>query len=130
MEMFRSLCAQFYTLEQPAALLPSIDFYLQKADQLGGPVLEPMCGSGRYLIPLAKKGIDITGTDASKHMLAACREKCADSGLEVTLVKELLQNTKLIYTHIAGFKHPFSAGKRLQPLSKNVRSAFLFFFNL
>jgi SAM-dependent methyltransferase len=95
MEMFRSLCAQFYSLEQPATLPPSIDFYLQKADQLGGPVLEPMCGSGRYLIPLAEKGIDITGTDASKHMLAACREKCTDSGLEVTLVKELVQNTRL-----------------------------------
>ena len=46
-----------------------------------GPVLEVMCGSGRFLVPLAAAGIDIDGIDASEDMLAACARKCAEHGV-------------------------------------------------
>jgi SAM-dependent methyltransferase len=37
-------------------------------------VLEVGCGTGRVLIPTARAGVEITGLDLSKHMLAVCRE--------------------------------------------------------
>jgi ubiquinone/menaquinone biosynthesis C-methylase UbiE len=41
----------------------------------GGKVLELCCGSGRLTIPLAEKGINITGLDIEPRMLAAAKAK-------------------------------------------------------
>jgi SAM-dependent methyltransferase len=38
-------------------------------------ILEPMCGSGRYLISFIEKGHNIDGFDISKDMLEICRIK-------------------------------------------------------
>ena len=44
-------------------------FYLRLAEQVGGPVLECMCGTGRTLVPFAEKGYEIWGFDRSHSML-------------------------------------------------------------
>ena len=44
-------------------------FYLSLAEQLGGPVLECMCGTGRSLIPLVEEGYEAWGFDRSHAML-------------------------------------------------------------
>ena len=54
-----------------------IAFWLQMAQQAGGPVLEVGCGTGRVLVPIARAGIEITGLDLSEHMLGLCRERLA-----------------------------------------------------
>ena len=46
--------------------------YLQES---GGPVLDPMCGSGRFLIPLMEDGFDVHGFDASPTMLERLHKK-------------------------------------------------------
>jgi len=61
----------------------------------GGPVLELMCGSGRFLIPLLEQGINIEGADASSDMLQACREKCAQKGLKPVLYQQCIEETDL-----------------------------------
>jgi SAM-dependent methyltransferase len=38
-------------------------------------ILEPFCGTGRILIPLASDGHTLMGMDQSKEMLARAREK-------------------------------------------------------
>jgi SAM-dependent methyltransferase len=50
-------------------------FYLEVARELGGPVLELGCGTGRILLPIAQEGFPCTGLDASPSMLAALRSK-------------------------------------------------------
>ena len=40
----------------------------------GGPVLDLCCGSGRLTIPVAKLGVDVTGVDLSRDMLAQLEE--------------------------------------------------------
>ncbi|MGI8825154.1 MAG: class I SAM-dependent DNA methyltransferase [Chloroflexota bacterium] len=60
-----------------------LPLYQELAREQGGHVLEPACGSGRALVPLAEAGNRITGLDASEHMLALAREKLAASGTEV-----------------------------------------------
>ena len=51
------------------------DFYLDLANEYGGPVLEFGCGTGRITLPLAQQGVDVTGMDASHSMLEVLRAK-------------------------------------------------------
>ena len=58
------------------ALDGSIFFeYIQQAK---GPVLELGCGIGRYSIPLAERGIDLTAVELSAPSLAYARQKAND----------------------------------------------------
>jgi SAM-dependent methyltransferase len=64
---------------------PEGPFYLELARELGGPVLEIGCGTGRMTIPLAKAGLDMTGLDIVPEMLARAKEKAGD--LPITWVE-------------------------------------------
>jgi SAM-dependent methyltransferase len=61
---------------------PDGPFYLSLAQQLGGPVLELGCGTGRVTIPLARQGITMTGLDIVPEMLARARRKAGDLPIE------------------------------------------------
>ena len=54
-----------------------IDFYAGFSDETGGPVLEVGCGSGRILVPIAKRGHECVGVDFSKRMLNRFRRRLA-----------------------------------------------------
>ncbi|MFH1892447.1 MAG: class I SAM-dependent methyltransferase [Candidatus Zixiibacteriota bacterium] len=67
-----------------------IEFFVDMAKEVGGPVLEVACGTGRVLIPTARAGIDIVGTDLSEKMLDRCREKLSAESAEVQGRVELI----------------------------------------
>jgi SAM-dependent methyltransferase len=50
----------------------------------GGPVLELGVGSGRLALPLAARGIEVHGIDASEAMLARLRAKPGGEGIRLT----------------------------------------------
>ncbi len=77
-----------------------IQFYLKLAQRTGGPVLEPMSGTGRVLIPFARGGYEITGVDRSPSMLDVCTTKL---GFETREVQERID---LIQDDIRTFKTP------------------------
>lgn len=79
------LCTEFYALDKPEAPPDALDFYLDYARRADGPILEPMCGTGRFLLPLLERGYDAEGLDRSKEMLAACRARAAELGLSPRL---------------------------------------------
>jgi SAM-dependent methyltransferase len=54
-----------------------VAFYEKLARDAGGPVLELACGTGRIALPLAERGLTVTGTDLSEGMLAVARRKAA-----------------------------------------------------
>lgn len=58
-----------------AELVNDRDFFVEKAAQVGGPVLEVACGTGRIAIPIHKRGLEIEGLDLSPGMLAEARRK-------------------------------------------------------
>lgn len=95
MDCYKSLCTQFYDIDKPAAPKKELDFYLRYARRARGPILEPMCGSGRFLVPIAQAGFDIDGFDASPHMLAACRAKLKRSRLKSRVSEQSLPDVKL-----------------------------------
>jgi len=95
MTMYGKLCTEFYDISKPDAPPEALSFYLCHLEAAHEPILEPMCGSGRFLIPFLERGIDIDGADASPHMLQACHDKCHRKGLSPVLYEQLLQEMNL-----------------------------------
>lgn len=52
-----------------------IAYYVARAAEHGGPVLEYGCGEGRITVPIHERRIAITGVDHSAPMLAALKKK-------------------------------------------------------
>lgn len=46
-------------------------------------LLDVACGTGGFSMELARRGIEVIGTDMSEDMLSAAREKSADEGLDI-----------------------------------------------
>jgi len=69
--------ARFYDAAYAAmpSLGPDARFYERLAAEIGGPVLEVGCGTGRVLLPIATRGIECAGVDASPAMLDEFRRK-------------------------------------------------------
>src|ERR1022692_1481704 len=78
--------AQYYDLAPVYQQRADKDFYLARAHEAQGPVLELGCGTGRILLPIAQAGVDITGLDASSAMLDICRARLDAAGLAAPLV--------------------------------------------
>ena len=64
-----------------------IPFYVAKAQEARGPVLEAGCGTGRVLIPTLQAGVDIDGLDLHPGMLEVLRRKALALGLKPRLVR-------------------------------------------
>src|ERR671911_756944 len=62
-----------------------LDFYLGRLRSCSGRILEPAVGTGRMMILLLEAGLDVEGLDNSPEMLALCRARCVDRGLEPVL---------------------------------------------
>lgn len=92
-----------------------IDYYVDLAVKIGGPVLELGCGTGRVLVPVARTGCEITGLDPSSAMLDICRnnlkEEDTDLRDRVTILEgdmrdfDFDQKFKLITTPFRSFQH-------------------------
>ena len=71
---YGSLCTMMYELLHKDAPEDELEFYLSYARK-GEKILEPMCGSGRFLVPFAHRGLDIWGVDLSEEMLDQLKRK-------------------------------------------------------
>lgn len=85
MRYYGSLCTQMYDLDKPHAPEKELQFYLQFAANKDMKILEPMCGSGRFLLAFLERGYSIDGFDVSEDMLTACRQKVSNRNLHSTL---------------------------------------------
>ena len=136
---YRTLCTEYYELERPKAPENAIQFYLQYAEEAKGSILEPMCGSGRFLIPLLERGHSVTGFDYSSFMLDVCRKKCEELGLkcilqEATFEAFSLSNTyNLIFIPSGSFCHlitPQQITHALNLISSRLNSGGKFVFEV
>lgn len=93
--------ARLYDQVIPYRDRPDVGFFVDFAQESGGPILEVGCGTGRVLIPTARAGLQITGLDLSEHMLEVCRQKLEN---EPQVVQDRV-------TLIQGDMRDFSLGK-------------------
>src|SRR5690606_21726374 len=75
----------------PQVLGPTVDFLARLAD--GGPALEFAIGTGRVAVPLAARGVPVTGIELSQPMIEQLRTKattdeipCAQGDMATTTV--------------------------------------------
>ena len=62
---------------------PDVAFYVARAREASGAILDLGCGTGRILLPIARAGAAVTGIEPSAAMLAHCRAKVAAEPAEV-----------------------------------------------
>jgi hypothetical protein len=85
LDTYLSLCTEVYDLSKPKPPEDAYAFYREYAMKAKGPILEPMCGTGRFLLPLIEDGFDVHGFDASDHMLKALYTKAEAKNLKPTV---------------------------------------------
>ncbi len=114
---------EFYDYIVPYHGRKDIDFFIGMAEETGGPVLELACGTGRVLIPTARKGFEITGLELDGEMLTICREKVGnepeDVQARVTLVKGDMRNFELPGT-FSLITTPFRPFQHLETVDEQV----------
>jgi SAM-dependent methyltransferase len=102
-----------------------VSFYLEYARSNPGRVLELACGTGRVLLPMARAGFETWGLDLSSSMLARCREKAHQLGVQsrvhlsqadMASFDLAVKDFSLIYVPVRSFMHLFSHQAQLQCL--------------
>ncbi|WP_261806940.1 class I SAM-dependent methyltransferase [Lapidilactobacillus luobeiensis] len=97
------LSTQVYQITKPIgrSLNGDLDYYAQQLAKQPGRILEAGVGTGRMLIPLLQKGLQVDGLDLSAEMLAQCRENLAANGLTADLFQQDLTHLQLDRTYQA-----------------------------
>lgn len=103
MAAYGSLCTEFYDLDKPSAPAEALAFYVARARKAGGRVLELMCGSGRFLLPMSLSGLQIDGVDSSPAMLGACRGHAQRLGVHVNLFLQDVTSLELPHRYSLAF---------------------------
>ena len=108
---YLNLCTQFYDLIRPEPPEDAYAFYRTYVVNAGGVAMEPMCGSGRFLLPLLKDGLEVIGFDASEHMLSALNAKAKAQQLKPEVWQGFVEDLKrtqrynLIFIPSGSFGH-------------------------
>jgi 2-polyprenyl-3-methyl-5-hydroxy-6-metoxy-1,4-benzoquinol methylase len=76
-----------YNIEESERAALRVQFYADLAQELGGPVLEIACGTGLVALPIAARGLPVTGVDLARPMLAYARAKAQQQGLAIDLME-------------------------------------------
>ena len=124
----------FYNREPPQ-IAGDVTFYQRLAREIGGPVLELGCGTGRIALALAESGLDVTGVDLSDGMLAVARQKSAGlpapAQSRLTLVNQDMSQLNLgrrfgfIFVPFRSFQHILTIDlqrKSLEAIRRHLES--------
>ena len=101
---YGSLCTELYELLHQEAPEDELDFYLSYAEK-GKKILEPLCGSGRFLVPFLQRGFDISGIDLSGEMLNKLKEKAPNARVVQADVTEYCPDETFDYIFKIGRAH-------------------------
>lgn len=81
--LFGRLWAETYDTSTELDPTAAVDFLAQVA--AGGPVLELAIGTGRVALPLAARGLPVTGVEASPEMVAKMKAKPGGASIDVVV---------------------------------------------
>lgn len=118
---YGSLCTEMYEILHPQAPAEEMEFYLSYAKK-EQRILEPMCGSGRFLATFMEKGYDIWGMDASKEMLEKLRAKAPEAKADRCTLEDYRPGVKFDYIFIpSGSICLFTDGEQLAGVLRKLR---------
>jgi len=123
--LYLGLCTEFWDLDKATIPNDQYKFYRDYIAKTSGPILEPMCGTGRFIIPYVEEGFDVEGFDASPHMFNELRKKCVAKNISPRIWEQYLEDVpetkkyKLIFipdTSFTIFTDTFHIKNALQKL--------------
>ncbi len=97
---YGSLCTEMYEILHKVAPNDELRFYLSYAKK-GQKILEPLCGSGRFLVPFLEYGFDICGMDLSDEMLKKLKQKAPNAKTVCADITKYSSNEKYDYIFIS-----------------------------
>lgn len=86
-EFWIDLYPFLFTEERLGAAEEEIEGLLSLVPYQGGAVLDLCCGPGRHAVPLARRGLTVTGVDRSPHLLGRAEERGREAGVQVEWVR-------------------------------------------
>lgn len=92
---FDSLAAELLYAHIDICPAEELAFYERRIRANGGPALDLACGTGRHLIPLLKRGLDVHGADASADALQFIRQEAEESQLKLQLYHQRMEELDL-----------------------------------
>jgi len=101
MASFGRLCTLFYDADNPRASGAEVDWYAERLPRDAGAVLEAMAGSGRLLLPLLERRINVHGVDASPARVASCEARLAAAGLATSIFRQDVVTLNLPFRYAA-----------------------------
>lgn len=93
--IYKSLHALYYRTHWPIADKDELEYYKSKVIKNNGPALVGMCGTGRFIVPLRKEGLEICGVDASKYMLDICSNEINSTDSSNILFNQYLEKFRV-----------------------------------
>jgi SAM-dependent methyltransferase len=101
MASYGRLCTLFHDADTPRASDAEVDWYAARLPRGAGPMLEAMAGSGRLLVPLLERRINVHGVDASPARVARCEARLAAAGLATSLFRQDVVTLNLPFRYAA-----------------------------
>lgn len=92
LDTYLDLHSQVYNIIQSKPHKGAYALFRSYAMETKGLILEPMCGSGCYLLTLAEEGFDVHGFDGSDYMLQALQAKAKEKNLNPTVWKGFIED--------------------------------------
>lgn len=102
MSAYGPLCTQFYDADKTYADAAEVAWYAARLPP-NDLVLEVMSGSGRLLIPLLDRDVEVHGCDASAAMLASCEARLDGMGYQTSLFRQDATTLDLPFRYAAAF---------------------------
>ena len=79
LDTYLDLCTQVYDLNKPRPPEDAYAFYRSYLMEAKGAVLEPMCGTGRFFLPLLEEGFDVYDYDLRNNLVCVNAVSYGDS---------------------------------------------------
>lgn len=94
---YGELSTKLYQLTKPAgySIDGDLEYYFDHLKNTKGKILEAGVGTGRMMIPLLQKGLNVEGVDVSEDMLKQCRANMVATNVKGTLYQGDLTNLRL-----------------------------------
>ena len=124
---YLNLCTEYYDIDKPEAPVDALQFYLEYARQSKRLILEPLCGTGRFFIPILELGLPIEGFDASTYMLDRFRKKCCTKNLSPNVWHGLIEEMDQLNKYDLIFIPSGSFGLIIDP--EQVKNCILKIYN-
>ncbi|TFE01525.1 class I SAM-dependent methyltransferase [Jeotgalibacillus salarius] len=124
--------------KENGSYISEVPFLFKWASVKPGPIIDLACGTGRVTIPLAEKGLQVTGVDVHKGMLNEARKKSASAGFKVEWLEQdatklsLGMKSSLIYSVGNSFQHFLTNEEQdglLSSVNRHLEDEGIFIFN-